>query len=175
MTIHAKTDNCAAYQLRVLDVTDLSSVTDHVLALTPYDRYLRFCGAMSDAAIARLLQQRVSSSGHVFIGCFYQRGLVGVVQIAQPNGEDDYAEVAISVGSDHRRAGIAKMMVDHAIHYARTGRILGLSVSTLPENMAMISLAKKLGFQIRTTQNLVEGFLALKHVRRGSPTTPALV
>ena len=153
------------YKLRPLHAGDLQCITDHLLSLAPYDRYLRFCGTISDIAIMRLIQKHVGNGRHAFIGYFDQADLAGLAHLALPKEPSDLAEAAVSVGSAWRRLGIGSLLMKETIAVAQQRGCGGLLMSTLVENTAMVCMAKRFGFRFQLTQQYAEGTLEFESVR----------
>lgn len=72
---------------------------------------------------------------------------IGVARYAQTRQGDD-AEVGITVADDWQRRGIARLLLTRLIEYARSKGIHRLIGIVLPENHAMLSLARATGFKV---------------------------
>lgn len=73
--------------------------------------------------------------------------LVGVARYATA-GEQDVAEFAVSVADAWQRSGVATALLKQLIRYGREQHIRRLQGQILPENVAMIALARRLGFTV---------------------------
>ena len=60
-----------------------------------------------------------------------------------------HAEVAVTVRDDWQRTGVAVMLLERLAEYARAAGLHGLIGFVLPENHAMLALARKVGFRTR--------------------------
>lgn len=74
---------------------------------------------------------------------------LGVVR-ATTKPDNSSAEFAIVIRSNQKGKGLGKLLMDKIIRYCRSRGTGFLDGQTMPENKAMISLAKKFGFAIHT-------------------------
>ncbi|MEM8975485.1 MAG: GNAT family N-acetyltransferase [Pseudomonadota bacterium] len=154
----AQGSHALLHHTRLLVARDAIAITKHLLELPDYDRYLRFCGVVSDTAIERLIAQRVVDREHAFIGYGIGGLLIGVAQLARPEPSTFDWELAISVDPGYRRLGVASRLVLEATSFT-SNKNSSLYISTLSENKPMISLAKKSGFKLHLTNQSVSGQL----------------
>jgi RimJ/RimL family protein N-acetyltransferase len=70
---------------------------------------------------------------------------VGVARYAETD-EAGTAELGVSVADAWQRSGIASLLLEQLIAYAREQNIRRLTGLVLPDNEAMIALARRLGF-----------------------------
>ena len=63
--------------------------------------------------------------------------------------ESGHAEVAFIVVDAYQRHGIGAILVRHIVGLARAAGLKQLAADVLPENVAMLNVLGKLGFQIR--------------------------
>ena len=63
--------------------------------------------------------------------------------------ESGHAEVAFIVVDAYQRHGIGAILVRHIVGLARAAGLKQLAADVLPENIAMLNVLGKLGFQIR--------------------------
>lgn len=85
-----------------------------------------------------------------FVATTMQDGVEQFVGVARYGEEDEpgTAEFAVSVADAWQRCGIARLLTEQLIRYAReqgVGRFVGL---VLPENHAMLALARRLSFTV---------------------------
>lgn len=94
---------------------------------------------------------------------------VGVVRaVADPDNER--AEFAIIISSDLKGQGLGRALLEKMIRYCRergTGELIG---EILPENAAMLGLAKRLGFE---SHRSADGAISVRLVLRAEVATPA--
>ena len=63
--------------------------------------------------------------------------------------ESGQAEIAFTVVDAFQRQGIGAILVRHVVGLARAAGLKQLSADVLPENVAMLNVLGKLGFQTR--------------------------
>jgi len=86
-----------------------------------------------------------------FAATAQQGGIEQFVGVAR-YGETDQpgvAELGVSVADAWQRCGIASLLTRQLIRYARGQGIRRLTGQVLPDNQAMIALARRLGFTVR--------------------------
>jgi acetyltransferase len=119
--------------------------------LTPEDIRFRFFGLLREiphTQMARFTQIDYDRE-MAFIAKTQGNGgaeTLGVVRaIADPNNHR--AEVAIVVRSDLKGQGLGQLLMDKMIRYVRSRGTEELYMQTLPDNLAMLALAKRFGFR----------------------------
>ncbi len=118
--------------------------------LSPEDRRLRFLGGLSqlsEAAARRLctLDFRREMALVLFDLSKEPPEGVGIVRMAQ-RSEEEVGEIAIVLLAPWRRYGLGRLMLQRLISWAGARGLARLRALMLPENTAMLSLAKSLGF-----------------------------
>jgi acetyltransferase len=140
--------------LRPIRPEDSSAHFKFVKSLSPEDLRLRFFGSVRDfepidmANFTQIDYDREMA----FIGSAQtesgENETLGVVR-ASTKPDNSEAEFAIIVRSDMKGQGLGGQLFDKIIRYCRsrgTGYLIG---ETLPENKAMVGLAKRHGFAVR--------------------------
>ena len=86
-----------------------------------------------------------------FVATTQQAGAEQVVGVARycETDEPGSAEPGISVADRWQRSGIAGLLMQQLIRYAQAQHVRRLIGSVLPDNQAMIALARRLGFSVR--------------------------
>ncbi|MFE8115055.1 bifunctional acetate--CoA ligase family protein/GNAT family N-acetyltransferase [Brenneria goodwinii] len=85
--------------------------------------------------------------------------IIGVTRaISDPDNTN--AEFAVLVRSDLKGLGLGRRLLEKLIHYARLHGLARLNGITMPHNQGMITLAKKLGFNVNV--QLEEGIVTLE-------------
>jgi ribosomal protein S18 acetylase RimI-like enzyme len=103
--------------VRQLGPNDLIAVERHLLGLEPPDRYVRFLGWHTDAAIIAHVRG-IDPLCTVLIGAFDQRDLiVGLVE-AYPTDARETVEIAVSINTAFRRRGLGRRLVTFALGLA---------------------------------------------------------
>ena len=59
------------------------------------------------------------------------------------------AEIALIVRSDFKRLGLGQVLLEHLLHYCRERGVQRIYGTVLPDNTAMLGLARKLGMRQR--------------------------
>lgn len=86
-----------------------------------------------------------------FVATTQQDGVeqfVGVARYCETD-EPGTAELGVSVTDSWQRSGVGSLLLRHLIAYAREQNIRRLIGQVLPDNTAMIALARRLGFTVR--------------------------
>src|SRR5664279_1828394 len=138
---------------------DRPAMEFHFAALDGEDLRYRFCGSIKPQSVTRYLD-RLRGSGVDSFGIFNSRlALVAVSQLAPSTGD---LEVAISVLPDFRRSGFATALLEHSAGYARERGLTGLVIHTLADNTPMLSLARRIGMNVRMLKGDADGRLRLR-------------
>ncbi|SIR26269.1 acetyltransferase [Aeromonas sp. RU39B] len=156
--------------LRPIRPEDEPAHKQFVSLVSDEDRYRRFfadVGELGHEELARMTQiDYEREMAFVAVGQEepYQDQILAVVRaISTPDRHD--AEFAVLVRSDLKGQGLGRVMMEKMIRYARDQGIGQLSGITMPSNRGMITLARKVGFQVDVSleDNLVTMLLPLKN------------
>lgn len=147
------------WTIREVTLADQKLVEAHLLRLNHDDRHMRFCGPVSEQNVAMLLRA-FDWHRSVFLGCFVDGTLRGLVQVAETPETDREAEFAVSVERAFQRAGMATDLVRSALHLAKRRGAKAMIMVALLENAAMKNLATKLGFSVIDRDRQIFGRLA---------------
>ena len=74
--------------------------------------------------------------------------IVGVGRLTRPMG-GRIPEFALLVSDTHQRFGVGRLLLDGLLNFARREAIPEITGQILPDNAAMLGLAKKLGFNLQ--------------------------
>jgi GNAT superfamily N-acetyltransferase len=135
---------------RPMPLTRLESL-HHLAALSPEDRHLRFCGTLSDAAIAEHvagLDRRPGFALAAFAGPLWQGPFHGsgpIKAFAELVVSGQTAELGLSVDADRRRAGIGTYLIQTAARLLAPRGVARILALTLARNTAMIRLGEACG------------------------------
>lgn len=144
--------------LDVIRVSDCSPtpyremIQNHLLKLSPRDRYKRFFSAVSDQSIIKYVEG-LSMTRHSRSAVFVMLSdgadeVVGMCHIAvMPEGG---AELAVSTDADYRNKGIATALLSVAMNHCTLVGIQEVYVSCLAANSAMVHIADKIGVEAIT-------------------------
>lgn len=145
-------------RLRRLRSDDRQRMTGHLLALSPEDRRMRFCGAIKDERIARYVQG-LDFARAVIIGAFADSQLCGIAELIPVPGEPGRAELGVSVHPPWRNAGVGTRLLQRALNLARNRFIAEVHLIFLPDNHSMRRLAQKFGASLKGQRCEIEGWI----------------
>lgn len=131
-----------------------------LLRVSDQDRYNRFFSdvVINHEKLAHMMQIDYDRE-MAFIAVADNKEILAVVRaILDP--DTNIAEFAILVRSDLKGLGLGHLLMEKMIHYASTKSIQELSGITMPTNRGMITLARKLGFNIKV--QLEDGIAELR-------------
>ncbi|HYE00988.1 MAG TPA: GNAT family N-acetyltransferase [Alphaproteobacteria bacterium] len=134
--------------VRPLTPRELPLYRDHLMRLSPGDRYDRFCQAVGEAAIDRHIARLTPFDG-LLIGAFEDGVLRGAAELAwlRPAAARR-AELALSVEAAYRHRGLGTLLSARALAAARNRGIRQVDLLCLATNRAMIAIARKFGAAI---------------------------
>jgi GNAT superfamily N-acetyltransferase len=135
--------------IRSLGTRHRTRVAQHLLQLSPGDRYLRFGYAATDAQIARYVDSLDFDRDEIF-GIFNRRlDLIAVAHLAHPipvaESGSSIAEFGVSVLPRSRGRGFGRRLFEHATLHARNRGIGTMLIHALSENAAMLKIARNAG------------------------------
>ncbi len=133
--------------VRTLESSHREQVKQHLQALSPQDRQLRFAHVATDEQIARYADQIDFVHDEVF-GVFDRRlRLVAMAHLAfAPDGLT--AEFGVSVSSRVRGRGFGTRLFDHAVMHARNRGVSIMILYVARENEAMLCIVRRAGAQV---------------------------
>jgi acyl-CoA synthetase (NDP forming)/GNAT superfamily N-acetyltransferase len=137
-------------RLRPLDTTDRAALRGLHEALPEQDRYFRFFGRPSSAALGHLLDRLVGAGNAqtLALGMFLDEHLVGVGHfdvLARP----EVAEVAFVVAHAVHARGVGTLLLEHLASAARRRGIRRFVADVLAENTAMAQVFTESGLPCR--------------------------
>ena len=132
-----------------LDSSAKQQVYEHLLRLSPDDRYLRFCITAGDSFIQRYVFEVMDLSRDLAFGAYSDGKLVGLANIAIVS--DTSCELAFSIDADFRGTGLARSLMKTAIARCRELGVTKLCMSCLRENRKMQALATSFGLNMTIT------------------------
>jgi acetyltransferase len=151
-TTHARTRRGTGLCIRPLRTDDRELEIQFINSLSERSRYLRLFTPLKflprhliDQLMDIDYRQRMA-----FVATIQQDGAEQFVGVAR-YGETDQpsvAELGVSVADAWQRDGIASSLIRQLIRYAREQGIHRLTGQVLPENQAMIALARRLSFTV---------------------------
>jgi RimJ/RimL family protein N-acetyltransferase len=141
-------------------------IADHLLALEPHDRYLRFGYPAIDEQVRKYVAGLDFARDEVF-GIFNRRlQLIAMAHLAytpeaQLAGRPPMAEFGVSVAKSARGKGYGARLFDHAVMHARNRDIDTLFIHALSENSAMLKIARKAGATVERDGTESQAWLKL--------------
>ena len=133
--------------IRALGVSHAQQITQHLLALSREDRYLRFGYSASDDMIERYVAGLIFEQDEIF-GIYNRRlELIAMAHMAF-SLETDFsscAEFGVSVLAHARGRGYGASLFDRAVMHARNEGVEMMFIHALSENTAMLNIARKSG------------------------------
>lgn len=142
-----------ALQIRKANFSDVEGIYNLYNSLSPDDLYMRFF------SFKRLSEQDVANltkSSKVTLIAVIDSEIVGEISLYEDG------EFSLVVKPEHRRKGIGTMLVKSIIEEAKKLGMSKVKFYTLPDNIPMIKIGKKLGFTLRFSSDEVFGILSLQ-------------
>ena len=130
--------------IRSLGANHRERIAQHLLALEPTDRYLRFGYAATDEQIRRYADGLNFERDDIF-GIYNRRlELIAMAHLAFSTDPDlrSCAEFGVSVAPHVRGRGYGSRLFDRAVMHARNEGVDLLFIHALSENTAMIKIAR---------------------------------
>lgn len=138
-------------------------ILEHLLALEPHDRYLRFGYAANDEQITRYVDQLNFERDDLF-GIFNRRlDLIALAHLAF-SIDPQYtscAEFGVSVSKSARGRRYGSRLFERAVMHARNEGVTQLFIHALSENTAMLKIARHAGAIIERDGSESEAHLRL--------------
>lgn len=141
-------------------------IAQHLLALTPRDRYLRFGYPASDEQIAHYAMG-IDFERDEVLGIFNRRlDLVAMAHLAyasrpQIPGRPAMAEFGVSVLDKARGRGFGARLFERAALHARNRSIDTMFIHALSENAPMLKIARNAGASVERDGSESEAWLRL--------------
>lgn len=149
--------------IRSLGPAHRERIAQHLLALAPADRYLRFGYAASDEQIQRYAAQLDFDRDEIF--GIYNRSLrlIAMAHLAYTATEAhrECAEFGVSVLEHARGRGYGARLFDRAAMHARNAGVRMLFIHALSENTPMLNIARSAGARVQRDGPESEAFLDL--------------
>lgn len=133
--------------IRSLGVNHRARITQHLQALEPHDRYLRFGFPANDAQIQRYTDSLNFDRDEIF-GIYNRRlALIAMAHLAfsADSSLDACAEFGVSVLASARGRGYGARLFDRASMHARNDGVSRMFIHALSENTAMLKIARNAG------------------------------
>lgn len=138
-------------------------IVEHLLALEPADRYLRFGYPAGDAQIRGYVQKLNFERDDVF-GIYNRRlELLAVAHLAYASSPEyeSCAEFGVSVLKRARGRGYGKRLFERAVIHARNQGVDMLFIHALTENTPMLAIAAHAGARLERDGSETDAYLHL--------------
>src|ERR1700722_6503430 len=119
-----------------------------------HERLLKICFGDYDREMALVAELTDSVTG--------DRRIVAVGRLSKLHGRNE-AEVAVLVSDNYQKLGLGSELLRRIVEVARDEKLSQVSAEMLTDNLAMQVIMKRLGFRVRTEQDMtsVRAFLDL--------------
>jgi len=137
-------------EIRPAGPADFDAVKSMHQAMSPDNTYLRFFNVsrLSAETEARRVC-RDPGPGRATLLALAAGAVVGVASYVAPREQPEQAEVAFAVADDMHHRGIATLLLEHLVSYARRHGITTFTADTLSENKAMLGVFADAGLPVR--------------------------
>lgn len=138
-------------------------IADHLMALEPSDRYLRFGYAASDEQIQRYVDKLDFNTDEIF-GIYNRRlELIAMAHLAfSEHPEHKHcAEFGVSVLKHARGRGFGNRLFERAVMHARNAGVNMVFIHALSENTAMLKIARNAGATVHRDGSESEAYLQI--------------
>lgn len=151
--------------IRALAPRHRPRILQHLLLLSPDDRYLRFGYPATDEQIGRYVQGLNFERDEIF-GVFNRRlQIVAMAHLAYSIDPQwaSCAEFGVSVDSRQRGRGLGTRLFGHALTHARNQGVQLFFIHALSDNVPMLAIARKSGARVERDGSETEAYLAVPH------------
>ena len=157
--VYALLADGSTVEIRPAGPEDFDGVKAMHAAMSPDNTYMRFFNISRLAAETEARRvARPPEPGRAALLALSGRDVVGVASYAQENEPDipnERAEIAFAVAENMHHRGIATLLLEHLVSYARAQGITTFVAHTLTENKAMLNVFADAGLPV--TRRYTEG------------------
>ncbi len=149
--------------IRSLGPSHTERIAQHLLSLTPADRYLRFGYSANDEQIERYVAGLNFERDEIF-GIYNRRlELIAMAHLAFAVEADftSCAEFGVSVLSHVRGRGYGARLFDRAVMHARNEGVHMMFIHALSENTNMLNIARGAGARVERDGSESDAYLRL--------------
>lgn len=149
------------YIAKQLSVRHQDTIYHHLTSLAQEDRYNRFCGHMTDSAIARYVE-KINYEQDGLFGIFNSSlELVGFAHVAIENENVEQnsninnktkAEFAFSILAQDQGKGLGNILMQKAVLFSKAHGVQEIQMNCLATNQKSLHLAKKHGLKVNIAQ-----------------------
>lgn len=162
--------------IRSLGANHRERIAQHLLALDPHDRYLRFGYAAGDEQIRNYADKLDFERDEIF-GIYNRRlELIAMAHLAYSTDEkfNACAEFGVSVSKSARGKGFGARLFERAAMHASNDGVSLMFIHALSENTAMLKIARNAGAKVERDGNEAEAYLRLPPATLDSRATEFL-
>jgi acyl-CoA synthetase (NDP forming)/GNAT superfamily N-acetyltransferase len=162
----------ATIEIRPARRPDLDRVLLFHQAMSPDNLYLRFFSLSKRAAQDEAQRVcRPADPDHAALLALLNDEVVGLASY-EPTGRPGAAEVAFAVADQMHGRGVATLLLEHLVSFARARGVACLTAETLPENSAMLRVFADVGLSVQ--RRMADGVVELTMlVPRGAALSEA--
>lgn len=149
--------------IRSLGENHRERIAQHLIALTPQDRYLRFGHSAQDEQIRRYVASLDFERDEIF-GIYNRKlALIAVAHLAyaKDRQHDNCVEFGVSVLPSARGRGYGARLFDRAAMHASNDGVSLMFIHALSENAAMLKIARNAGATVERDGTESEAYLRL--------------
>jgi acetyltransferase len=119
-----------------------------------HERLLKICFGDYDREMALVAETTDAATG--------ERRIIAVGRLSKLHARNE-AEVAVLVSDHYQNLGLGNELLRRVVEVARNEKLSQVSAEMLPDNVAMQAIMRRLGFRVRTAEDLtsVRAFLDL--------------
>jgi acyl-CoA synthetase (NDP forming)/GNAT superfamily N-acetyltransferase len=153
--VYALLADGSTVQIRPAGPGDFDAVKAMHEAMSPDNAYLRFFSLSRIAAEGEARRIcREPRLGRLALLALADREVVGCASYETIPGMPDRAELAVAVADHMHHKGIATLLLEHLVSYARSHQVTAFIGQTLTENTAMLKVLADAGLPVhRHTEN----------------------
>jgi RimJ/RimL family protein N-acetyltransferase len=152
----------AGLGFREISRGDATGMLDHLRALPPEDRRMRFCASVNDdhllrhvaSAPARNTFALAAFDGPLWSGTFLRQGPIRALAEFAVSG--DVAELGVSVERSIRRRGVATYLIQTSARLLAQRGVARVIAYTMAGNRSFLALARKAGARVEIDGSEVE-------------------
>lgn len=166
----------ALVPIRSLGENHRERIAQHLIALSPQDRYLRFGHSAQDEQIRRYAASLDFERDEIF-GIYNRKlALIAVAHLAyaKDRERDNRAEFGVSVLPSARGHGYGARLFDRAAMHASNDGVSLMFIHALSENVAMLKIARNAGATVEWDGTESEAYLRLPAATLDSRVTEML-
>jgi acyl-CoA synthetase (NDP forming)/GNAT superfamily N-acetyltransferase len=147
--VYALLADGSTVEIRLARPDDFDAVKAMHQAMSPNNTYLRFFNISRRAAeIEARRICRNPAPGSAALLALADGEVVGVASYAPTGGHAGQAEVAFAVADHMHQRGIATLLLEHLVSYARSQQVTTFKAETLTENKAMLKVFADAGLPV---------------------------